>query len=92
MVVVSVGVVMGEMGSVYCGNGEIDRVSKGLGRMILLAAGDAVDLIVVMVEKARDGIATTAIDLEISFKQTFTSNYAEKVETTSTCLARITRG
>ena len=89
MVVVSVGVVIGKMGSVYCGNGEIDRVLKELGRMILLVAGDAVDLIVVMVEKARDGIATTVIDLEIFFKQTFTSNYAEKVETTSIYLARI---
>ena len=31
-------------------------------------AGDAMDLIVVIVEKARDGIATTVIDLEIFFK------------------------
>lgn len=54
--IISVGVVIGEMSSVYCRNGEIDRVSKELGRMILLVAGDAVDLIVVMVEKARDGI------------------------------------
>jgi len=85
VVVISIGVIIGKIGSVYCGNSEIDRVSKELGRIILLIAGDAVDLIVVMVEKARDGIATTAIDLEISFKQTFTSNYAEKVETTSIC-------
>jgi len=91
-VVISIGIIIGKIGSVYYGNGEIDRVLKELGRMILLIAGDAVDLIVVIVEKARDGIATTAIDLEISFKQTFTSNYAEKVETTSTCLTRIARG
>ena len=90
--VISIGIIIGKIGSVYYGNGEIDRVLKELGRMILLIAGDAVDLIVVIVEKARDGIATTAIDLEISFKQTFTSNYAEKVETTSTCLTRIARG
>ena len=56
------------MGSVYCGNGKIDRVLKELVRIILLIAGDIVDLIVVIVEKARDGIATTVIDLEISFK------------------------
>lgn len=56
------------MGSVYCGNGEINRISKELGIIILLIAGDAVDLIVVIIEKARDGIATTAINLEISFK------------------------
>ena len=66
--VISIGVVIGKIGSVYCGNGEIDYVSKELGRIILLIAGDAVDLIVVIVEKARDGIATTIIDLEISFK------------------------
>jgi len=41
---------------------------KGLGRMILLIASDVVDLIVIIVKKARDGIATTAIDLEIFFK------------------------
>ena len=90
--VISVGVIMGKMGSVYYGNGEIDRVLKELGRIILLVAGNAVDLIVVIVKKARDGIATTAIDLEIFFKQTFTSNYAEKVETTSIYLARIAHG
>jgi len=83
VVVIFIGVIIGKMGLVYCGNGKIDRVLKELGRIILLVAGDAVDLIVVMVEKARDGIATTAIDLEISFKQTFISNYAKKVETTS---------
>jgi hypothetical protein len=67
-VVISIGVVIGKIGSVYCGNGEIDCVLKELGRIILLIAGDAVDLIVVIVKKARDGIVTTAIDLEISFK------------------------
>jgi len=92
VVIIFVSVMMGEIGSVYCGNGEIDHVLKELGMIILLTAGDAVDLIIVIVKKARDGIAMTAIDLEISFKQTFTSNYAEKVETTSTCLARIARG
>jgi len=60
--------VIGEIGLVYCGNGEINYILKGLGRVIFFVAGDAVDLIVVIVEKARDGIATTAIDLEISFK------------------------
>ena len=92
MVVVSVGVVMGGNGLGLLRKRRDRSCIEGLGRMILLVAGDVVDLIVVMVEKARDGIATTAIDLEISFKQTFTSNYAEKVETTSTCLARIARG
>jgi len=68
VVVISIGVIIGEIGSVYCGNGKIDRVLKELVRIILLIAGDIVDLIVVIVEKARDGIATTVIDLEISFK------------------------
>ena len=60
--------------------------------MILLVASDIVDLIVIMVEKVRDSIAITAIDSEISFKQMFISNYAEKVETTSICLVRIACG
>jgi len=51
-----------------------------------------VDLIVVIVKKVRDGIAMTAINLEISFKQTFISNYAKKIETMFTYLARISRG
>jgi len=59
---------IGEIGLVYCGNGEINRVLKELGMIILFIAGDAINLIVVIVKKARDGIATTAIDLEISFK------------------------
>ena len=82
--VISIGVIIGKIGLVYCGNGEIDCILKELGRIILLIAGDVVDLIVMMVKKARDDIATTTIDLEISFKQTFISNYAKKVETTST--------
>ena len=63
---------------------------KGLRRIIFLVAGDVVDLIVIIIEKARDGIAMTAIDLEISFKQIFIFNYAKKVKTTSICLVRIT--
>ena len=68
MVVISINVVIGEMGLIYCGNSEINCVLKELGIMIFFAAGDVVNLIVVIVEKARDGIATTAIDLEIFFK------------------------
>ena len=40
-VVISVGVMMGKIGSAYCGNSEIDRVLKELGRIILLVASDA---------------------------------------------------
>jgi hypothetical protein len=73
---------------VYYRNSEIDYILKELGRIILLIASDAVDLIVVIVKKVRDGIATTAIDLEISFKQTFISNYVKKVETISIYLIK----
>jgi len=40
-VVVSIGIVMGKMGSAYYGNGEIDHILKELGRIILLIASDA---------------------------------------------------
>ena len=66
--VISIGVVIGKIGLVYYRNGKIDHILKELGRIILLVAGDAVNLIIVMVKMARDGIATTVIDLEISFK------------------------
>ena len=87
--VVSVGVVIGGNGLSLLWKQQDRSCIEGPGRIILLVAGDVVNLIVVIVKKARDSIATTAIDLEISFKQTFTSNYAEKVKTTSTYLARI---
>lgn len=58
--VVSVNVAAREVDSVYCGNGEIDCESKGLGRMTPLLADGAVGLMV-MVEKTRDSVATTAI-------------------------------
>ena len=89
MVVVFISIIIGEINLVYCRNGKINYILKELGIMIPFTAGDAIDLIVVIVEKARDGIATTAIDLEISFKQMFISNYAETIKTTSTYFARI---
>ena len=68
MVVISIGIII-EGNRLNLLRKRRDRSCiKGLGRIILLIAGDVVDLIVVMVEKARDGIVTTAIDLEISFK------------------------
>lgn len=60
MVVVSVSVVARETGSDYCGNGEIDHVSTGPGRMTRLLADDAVSLMV-MVEKARDSVASAMV-------------------------------
>jgi len=68
VVVISIGVVMrGNRLSLL--RKWRDRLCiEGLGRIILLVASDVVDLIMVMVKKVRDGIATTVIDLEISFK------------------------
>ena len=86
MVIISIGVVIKKVGLVYC---EIDRILKGLRRIILFIAGDVVDLIVVIIKKAKDGIATTAIDLEISFVQIFISNYTKKVKTISICFIKI---
>lgn len=60
MAVVFASVAMRRTGSICCGTGGTDRVSKGLGRVMLLAADDAADLKMVMVQKAGDGVRTTA--------------------------------
>ena len=38
MVVISIGIIIGKIGSVYCGNSEIDYISKELGRIITRAS------------------------------------------------------
>jgi len=67
-VVIFIGIIIGEIGSVYCENSKINYILKGLGRIILFIAGDVVNLIVVIIKEARDGIAMTAINLKIFFK------------------------
>lgn len=49
-----------KIGTVYLGNGEIDRVSKGLERTTPLLAVGAVGLMVI-VEKTRDGVMAIAM-------------------------------
>jgi len=51
MVVIFIGVVIEEIGSVYCGNSKINYILKELGRIILFIAGNVVNLIVVIIKE-----------------------------------------